>query len=157
MPEKKQTYKEIHGTTKVGDFLRSIGKSDLLTKVLGASAELLTGDVKGAVSAILKGSDELTSEQREFALKLLESDVAENEEVSKRWQYDMVSDSWLSKNVRPLLLIYLTLSMSILCVLDSSIIAFQIDKVWIELLENLLLASFFAYFGGRTLEKYKKI
>lgn len=154
---KKQTYKEIHGTTRVGDFLRSIGKTDLLNKVVSTGFNLATGDVKGAISSLLHSSDELSQEQRDFALKLLESDVKENEEISKRWSYDMVSDSWLSKNVRPLVLLYLIVSMSIMAILDSSLDSFVVGIEWITLLKSLLTIVIIAYFGGRSYEKSKKL
>jgi hypothetical protein len=157
MSTTKPTYKEQHGTTRVGDFLRSIGKSELLTKVISSGSDLITGNISGALKNLLKSTDELTPEQREYALKLLESDVKENEEVSKRWQYDMNSDSWLSKNIRPLMLLYLTLAMSIFCVLDSCVIDFNVHESWISLLETLLLTSYVAYFGGRSYEKTKKL
>ncbi|WP_052143564.1 hypothetical protein [Wocania ichthyoenteri] len=158
MPKnKKPTYKEQHGTTRLGDFLRSIGKGDLLKKVLGAGAEIITGDIKGAVETLLKGSDELTEEQRIFSLKLLESDVKENEEISKRWSYDMQSDSWLSKNIRPLVLAYLIGVTSVYIILDSSIENFQVAEHWVRLLTSILLTTIAAYFGGRSYEKTRKL
>ena len=157
MPKNKRTYKDINGTSRVGDFLRSISKTDLLNKVLGASGELLTGNVKGAVHAILKNSDELTNDQREFALKLLESDVKENEEISKRWSFDMNSDSWLSKNIRPMVLGYLVIMTTLYIILDSSIENFQVAEHWVTLLTTILLTTIAAYFGGRSYVKAKKL
>ena len=156
MSKEKPSYKEIHGTTRVGDFLRSINKSEVLTKVLGVGTELITGDVAGAVEELLRGSDELTTAQREYALKLLESDVKESAEISNRWKYDMESDSWLSKNVRPILLAFLTFSTVLLIFLDSSVNGFLVAVTWVDLLQTLLLTVFVAYFGGRSYEKIKK-
>jgi hypothetical protein len=68
MPNNKRTYKEVNGTTRVGDFLRSIGKSKTLSKVLEAGENLLSGNVAGAVKSVLRSSDELTPEQRQHAL-----------------------------------------------------------------------------------------
>ncbi|MDD7885751.1 hypothetical protein [Flavivirga sp. 57AJ16] len=157
MPDKKLTYKQRNGTTKVGDFLRSIGKGDLLKKVFGSAAEIITGDIKGAVEILLKGSDDLTEEQRDFALKLLESDVRENEEISKRWGFDMNSDSWLSKNIRPLVLAYLVFLTTVYIVLDSSVEGFAVAGHWVDLLTSILLTTIAAYFGGRSYEKTKKL
>lgn len=156
MPNGNKTYKDLNGTTRVGDFLRSIGKSNLLEKVLGSASDLITGDVKGAIQNILRSSDELTPEQRIHALKLLESDVKENEEVSKRWDYDMKSDSWLSKNIRPLVLAYLVFCTTIYIILDSSIEAFNVAEHWVTLLTGLLITTITAYFGGRSYEKTRK-
>jgi len=76
--------------------------------------------------------------------------------ISSRWKSDMSSDSWLSKNTRPLTLIYLTLSMTILMVLDSTVIL-DINNGWVSLLEALLITVYVAYFGSRGAEKITKI
>lgn len=155
--EKKMTYKEKHGHSRVGGFLKSIGKGDLLKKVLGTAGALITGNVAGAVNNLLRGSDELTPEQREYALELLASDVKENEEITKRWQSDMGSDSWLAKNVRPIILLYLTFMMTTIVILDSALDNFVVEEMWVLLLKTLMLAVYVAYFGGRSYEKTKKL
>ena len=79
------------------------------------------------------------------------------QEVTKRWQSDMSSDSWLSKNTRPLSLIFLTFAMVCLIVLDSSLDAFKVFSGWVDLLQTLLLTVYVAYFGSRGAEKFQKI
>ena len=91
-----------------------------------------------------------------MALKLLEQDIAEMNNISSRWQSDMKSDSWLSKNTRPMALIFLTLAMTIFIVLDSTILL-QIKESWVSLLETLLITVYVAYFGSRGAEKITKI
>ena len=85
-------------------------------------------------------------------------DIEEMKGVTDRWKSDMSSDSFLSKNVRPLSLIFLTISTMILIYLDSfygeEII---VPSEWIELLKSLLLGVYIAYFGSRGIEKYKSI
>jgi hypothetical protein len=111
----------------------------------------------GMFKRLIAQDNTLTPQDKETALKLLEMDAQEIQEVSKRWQSDMTSDSWLSKNVRPLTLIYLTLATTIYIVLDSLDISFKIDNAWIELLKTLLVTIYVAYFGSRGFEKFKKI
>ena len=91
-----------------------------------------------------------------MALKLLEQDIAEMNNISSRWSSDMKSDSWLSKNTRPMALIFLTLAMTIFIVLDSTILL-QIKESWVSLLETLLITVYVAYFGSRGAEKITKI
>ena len=79
------------------------------------------------------------------------------EQVTERWSSDMASDSWLSKNTRPLTLIYLTVATTLYIVLDSMNISFDIDAAWVELLKTLLVTVYVAYFGSRGFEKYNKI
>ena len=97
------------------------------------------------------------SEDKERALALLQQDTIEMEEVSKRWASDMQSDSWLSKNTRPLALIFLTISMVLLIFVDSMGVNFDVDSGWVDLLKSLLITVYVAYFGSRGAEKFKTI
>ena len=139
--------------TKVGAFLTNAGSS--IVDVVGDV--LPDNGVLGVVKGLLDKDDTLTPQDKETALKLLEMDAQEIQEVSKRWTSDMQSDSWLSKNVRPITLIYLTLATTIYIVLDSLQIDFKVDEAWIELLKTLLVTIYVAYFGSRGFEKFKKI
>ena len=139
--------------TKVGKFLKSVGSTlgDGMGDILPDNGFL------GMFKRLITQDDTLTPQDKETALKLLEIDSQEIQEVSKRWDSDMQSDSWLSKNVRPITLIYFTLATTIYIVLDSLQIDFKIDEAWIELLKTLLVTIYVAYFGSRGFEKYKKI
>lgn len=152
MEDKKKSYKEIHGTTRVGDFLRSLKKSNV-SNVIG---ELLKGDVAGAIQAVL-ATDELSDEEKQQALKLIELDIAEMNGISTRWNADMASDSWLSKNVRPLSLVFLTFTTVLLIYLDAFTIDVEVPTEWIDLLKSLLLGVYVAYFGSRGVEKFRAI
>ena len=77
--------------------------------------------------------------------------------VSQRWSSDMKSDSVLSKNVRPMTLIFLTVMTILYIGIDSYFVDFTVDTAWIDLLKTLLLSVFIAYFGGRSYEKGKKL
>ena len=78
-------------------------------------------------------------------------------EVSKRWEQDMNSDSWLSKNIRPLTLIFLVFCTIILIFIDSGKIDFKVQDHWIDLLQIILITIIGAYFGGRSYEKIKRL
>jgi hypothetical protein len=138
--------------TKVGKFL--IGEKGLFKNL---------GDVLpdkgflGVLKNLIDKDDTLPPQDKETALKLLEMDLAEMQEVSSRWSDDMASDSWLSKNTRPLTLIYLTVATTLYIVLDSMNISFDIDAAWVELLKTLLVTVYVAYFGSRGFEKFNKI
>jgi hypothetical protein len=151
--KKKKTYKEIHGTTRVGDFLRSLN----FKKVAEVVGNVATGDIKGAIEAISKDEDALTPEQREYALKLIELDLEDMKGVTQRWASDMEYGTILSKNVRPLTLIFLTLSTVALIVADSQGVDFNVGTEWVDLLKSLLITVFVAYFGGRSFEKTKRL
>jgi hypothetical protein len=138
--------------TFFGNLLRSLVKTG---KKASPIFDAITG---GKVSDILKSignSKELTEAEKEMLVKELEQDVIEMQEVTKRWQYDMLSDSWLSKNIRPLSLAFLTLTLFIYIILDSALEGFKIDSEWVSLLGNLLMLVYGGYFGARTLEKIR--
>ncbi len=138
--------------TAVGNFLRSINFS----KVTEVVTSVLKGDISSAIDVISK-SKELSEEQVKMALKELEHDVIEMQEITKRWESDNLADSWWSKNVRPLSLMFLTVTMFLYIILDSSIEGFSVEKEWIDLLSSLLLLIYSAYYGGRSLEKIQNI
>ena len=138
--------------TKVGKFL--LGKSgiiDVITNILPDQGVL------GMVKNLIDKDPDLTPQDKETALKLLEQDMIEMQEISKRWDSDMKSDSWLSKNTRPMTLIFLTVSVVIFILLDGFDIAFGINSGWIDLLKSLLITVYVAYFGSRGVEKFKSI
>ena len=139
--------------TKVGKFL--IGSGSTIVDTVG---DLLPNSgVLCIVKNLIAKDETLPPEDKEKAMRLLELDQIELQEVSKRWDSDMKSDSWLSKNTRPMTLIYLTVVTSLYIILDSLDIAFDIDESWVELLKTLLVTIYVAYFGSRGFEKYSSI
>ena len=148
MSKPKKKFKD----TKVGKFL--LGKSgiiDVITNILPDQGAL------GMVRNLIKKDPDLPPQDKETALALLEQDIIELQEISKRWDSDMKSDSWLSKNTRPMTLIFLTVSVVIFILLDGFDIAFGINSGWIDLLKSLLITVYVAYFGSRGVEKFKSI
>ena len=150
MKNKKQ--KKKFKDTKVGIFLR-----EKAPKILDTVGEFLPDQGGlGIVKNLISSDDNIEPKDKEMALKLLDQDIAEMENISSRWASDMTSDSWLSKNTRPLTLIYLTLCMTIFIVLDSTVLI-EIKNGWVSLLEALLITVYVAYFGSRGAEKITKI
>jgi len=139
--------------TLFGNLLRSLVETG--KKASPIFDAITGGKVSGIIEAI-GSSKELNAIEKEMLVKELEQDVIEMQEVTKRWESDMTSDSWLSKNIRPLSLAFLTLTLFIYIILDSALDAFKIDQQWISLLGNLLMLVYGGYFGARTLEKIRK-
>lgn len=149
-------YKEENGTTRVGDFLRGI--KDVAPEVLKAAGSLTGIQSLKDIGTLIKGDRVMSPHDKEMALKLLEMDIEEGKEVTKRWSDDMVSDSWLSKNVRPLTLLWLILFTSVIIIADSvEGWNFTVKAAWITLLSTLLVTVIVSYFGSRGIEKYQKI
>tara|TARA_R100001369_G_scaffold26621_1_gene47958 strand:+ start:130 stop:579 length:450 start_codon:yes stop_codon:yes gene_type:complete len=145
--------KKKFNETKVGKFL-----SKAAPGILDIAGDVLPdAGLFGLIKNLIKKDSALPAEDKEKALMLLEQDMTEMQEVTKRWQSDMKSDSYLSKNTRPMTLIFLTISLVIFILLDSSGLIFSIDQGWIDLLKSLLITVYVAYFGSRGVEKFKSI
>jgi len=149
MPKEKKKLKD----TAVGKFLAGAGSN-----IIGSLGDVLPDKgIMGLVKNLIKKDPELPAEDKEKALALLNQDTIEMQEVSKRWSSDMKSDSWMSKNTRPMALIFLTVSMILLIFIDSTGIDFEVDSGWVDLLKSLLITVYVAYFGSRGAEKFKTI
>ena len=123
--------------------------------------QLITG---GLIKDVGKVIDDLTTtdEERLAAKQKIEelleqADKDAQDQVTKRWELDMQSDSFLSKNIRPLVLVYLTVIFTALSFFDGNIAGFQVDEAYIPIFQSLLITVYGAYFVGRTWEKSKKI
>ena len=135
--------------TKIGAFLASKAP-----KVLTAIGDILPDQgTFGVVKNLITSDSKIKAVDKEQALKLIEQDLQELKEISGRWRADMKSDSWLSKNTRPLTLIYLTFASTTLIIIDSFHTKFDVDTAWVELLKTLLITVYVAYFGSRGAEK----
>ena len=138
--------------TKVGKFL--IGSKGVLAQFADVIPD---NTLMGAFKTLITKDNNISKQDKETALELLEIDTIEMKEVTKRWTSDMKSDSWLSKNTRPMSLIFLTVRMVLLILLDSYQWEFKVDDGWVDLLKSLLVTVYVAYFGSRGVEKYRKI
>ena len=103
-----------------------------------------------------------TSEEERLAAKqameevLMQAEAQAQEQVTRRWEADMKSDNWLSKNIRPLICIFLTAIFVVLSVFDGNIGEFVIQESYIPIYQTLLITVYGAYFAGRSIEKIKK-
>ena len=138
--------------TKVGKFL--IGKGGVFSSLTDSIPDK---GLLGLVKNLINKDESMPQQDKETALKLLEMDNNELVEITKRWQSDNNSDSSLAKNVRPLSLIFLTISLIVFILLDGFDINFGVDSGWIDLLKSLLITVYVAYFGSRGAEKFKNI
>ena len=139
--------------TFFGNLLRGLVKTG---KKASPIFDAITGGKVSSIIESITDSKELTEVEKEMLVKELEQDVIEMQEVTKRWESGNQTESYLTRNIRPLSLAFLTASMFTYIILDSSLEGFKIDKQWISLLGNLLMLAYGGYFGARTLEKIRK-
>ena len=113
------------------------------------------GNILSELGNKIRGSKELNEGDKVLALKKLDQDISQQKEITKRWEIDMNSDSWLSKNIRPLTLLYLLFIVALLCILDSCNVL-EVKDQWVSLFGSLLLTTVGAYFGLREVGKFIK-
>jgi len=138
-------------------------KESTVGKMLLGAASLVSPALSGVLSGAISASDAISaitkssiSDEDKIKLQTLiyEQQNKEIEEISNRWNADSISDSWLSKNVRPMILIWCIVVFTIAGIVDSvETIPFQISSLWNDTFENVMMAVVLAYFGGRTAEK----
>jgi len=159
MVDPKPSYKEKNGTTRIGDTLRWLVEQgrEVAPELLEIAGSLTGVKALSELGAKISGSNELSETDKKILLSQIEMDKEDMINISNRWKYDMQSDSFLSKNIRPLCLGFLTLAMTLFIIFDSLNINFNIDDVWVDLLKTLLVTVYLAYFGSRGVEKFKKI
>ena len=121
---------------------------------------LLTGglikDVGNVIDKLTTTDEERLAAKQKIQELLEKADQDAQVQITERWKLDMQSDSFLSKNIRPLVLIYLTVIFTALAFFDGNIGGFQVDKAYIPIFQSLLITVYGAYFVGRTWEKAKK-
>jgi len=116
----------------------------------------LIGDASQIIDEVVTTKEEKMVLKNAMKKMLLESEVELQKNVTERWKADMASDSWLSKNVRPLTLAFLLVSTVLLIFIDAGFINFEVKNSWVDLLQLVMISVVGAYFGGRSLEKIKK-
>jgi len=128
----------------------------ILTQIFSSGATELIKGVGGVIDNLhTSGEEKLAAEQKIKEL-IASYEVQMEKEISSRWNADMKSDSWLSKNVRPLVLVFLVVSTVLMIFIDAGVISFNVEAKWTDLLQLVLITVIGAYFGGRSLEKTKK-
>ena len=127
----------------------------ILGKIFSSGASELVKDVGGVLDELITSTDEKLAAELKIKELIAKHEVEMEREVSARWNADMNSDSWLSKNVRPMVLIFLVVSTVLLVFIDAGAINFIVEDKWTDLLQLVLITVIGAYFGGRSLEKVK--
>ena len=128
-----------------------------ISKLFTTNAKDLVGEVGNVVDNLTTTQEEKLEAKRKIKEITLSFEAELQKEVSKRWEQDMNSDSCLSKNIRPLTLIFLVFSTVLLIFIDSEMINFKVQDQWIDLLQIILITIIGAYFGGRSYEKIKRL
>ena len=128
----------------------------ILTSIFSSGATELIKGVGGVIDNLTTSKEEKLEAERKVKELISSYEVEMEKQITSRWDSDMKSDSWLSKNVRPMVLIFLVVATVLLIFIDAGAISFTVQDKWTDLLQLVLITVIGAYFGGRSLEKTKK-
>jgi len=128
----------------------------ILAKLFGVTGSNIAEKISGIIDKHTFSKVEKAQFEKDMEEVWIKAEADIQKNVTERWKTDMNSDSWLSKNVRPLVLIFLVVSTVLMVFIDAGVIAFEVKDNWVDLLQLVLITVIGAYFGGRSAEKFKK-
>ena len=128
----------------------------ILAKLFGGAGSDIAGKISSIIDKHTFSKEEKARLKNEMDQVFISAEADMQKNVTERWKTDMTSDSWLSKNVRPMVLIFLVVSTVLMVFIDAGVISFDLKNTHTDLLQMVLLTCIGAYFGGRSIEKVKK-
>ena len=128
----------------------------MLGKLFSGGAEEQVKGVGGVIDNLHTSKEEKLEAERKIKEIIANHEIEMEKNITSRWEADLKSDSWLSKNVRPLVMIFLIVCTMLLIFIDAGALNFEVKSSWVDLLQLVLITVIGAYFGGRSLEKVKK-
>ena len=128
----------------------------ILSKLFGNAGGNVAEKISGIIDKHTFSKEEKAKMNKEIEQVWIDAEADIQKNVTERWKVDMASDSWLSKNVRPMILIFLVVSTVLMIFIDAGTIQFTVEEKWTDLLQLVLITVIGAYFGGRSFEKSKK-
>ena len=124
----------------------------ILEKLFGETAN----GIANIVDRFVQTKEEKHEANKEIQKLFQNFEIEMQKNTTERWKFDSNSDSWLSKNIRPIVLLILVISTILLVFVDAGVLEFDVKESWVDLLQIVLITVIGAYFGSRGLEKYKK-
>ena len=128
----------------------------ILAKLFGGAGADIAGKISGIIDKHTFSKEERAQLKQEMDKVFIEAEADMQKNVTERWKADLQHGNWLTKSVRPLVLIFLVVSTVAMVFIDSGFIAFDVEEKWTDLLQLTLITVIGAYFGGRSIEKVKK-
>ena len=131
--------------------------SKILGKIFGNAGGSVLQKQSGVADKLITTGDEKRAFQKEMEQIFLDAEAAMQKNVTDRWKADLEHGNFLTRSVRPLVLIFLIISTVIMVFIDSGSIKFNVEQKWTDLLQLVLMTTSGAYFGGRSVEKFNQI
>ena len=134
----------------------NINKDKFLKKILNILGGSAIEKIGNVVDNLSTSDEERLAARKAIKELLLKAESDAQDQVTRRWESDMKSDNWLSKNIRPLICVFLTVIFVVLSMFDGNIGEFKIQDSYVPIYQTLLITVYGAYFAGRSIEKIKK-
>jgi hypothetical protein len=131
--------------------------SKILAKIFGNAGGGILKSLSNVADKFITTGDEKRAFQKEMEQIFLDAEATMQKNVTERWKADLEHGNWLTRSVRPLVLVFLIVSTVVMVFIDSGSIAFNVEEKWTDLLQLVLMTTIGAYFGGRSVEKFNQI
>ena len=131
--------------------------SNILAKLFGKAGGGIVDKLSGVVDKFVRTKDEKAEFEKQMTEIFIEAEAAMQKNVTERWKADLEHGNWLTRSVRPLVLIFLIVATVLMVFIDSGSLVFNVEQKWTDLLQLVLMTTIGAYFGGRSVEKYNKL
>ena len=130
--------------------------SKILSKLFGSGGGAVVDKLASVADKLIRTKDEKAEFEKEMTQIFIEAEAQMQKNVTERWKADLEHGNWLTRSVRPLVLVFLIVSTVLMVFIDSGSIQFQVEDKWTDLLQIVLITVIGAYFGGRSVEKIRK-
>jgi|TARA_B110000003_G_C16549856_1_gene496124 hypothetical protein len=130
--------------------------SKLLAKLFGNAGGGIISKLAGVADKFIQTKEEKASFEKEMTQIFIQAEAEMQKNVTDRWKADLEHGNWLTRSVRPLVLVFLIVTTVIMVFVDSGSINFNVEQKWTDLLQLVLITVIGAYFGGRSVEKLRK-
>jgi hypothetical protein len=130
--------------------------SEIIAKIFGKAGGSVVDKLAGVADRFIRTKDEKAAFEKEMTQIFIDAEAAMQKNVTERWQADLEHGNWLTRSVRPLVLIFLIVTTVLMVFIDSGSITFNVEQKWTDLLQLVLITVIGAYFGGRSFEKFNK-
>jgi len=129
---------------------------NFLQKIFGKAGGSVVDKLANVADRFIRTKDEKAEFEKQMTQIFIEAEAAMQKNVTERWKADLEHGNWLTRSVRPLVLVFLIVSTVLMVFIDSGSIQFEVEEKWTDLLQLILMTTIGAYFGGRSYEKGKK-
>jgi len=130
--------------------------SKILGKLFGDAGGSIVDKLAGVADRFIRTKDEKAEFEKEMTKIFIEAESQMQKNVTERWKADLEHGNWLTRSVRPLVLIFLIVATVLMVFIDSGSLVFNVEEKWTDLLQIILITVIGSYFGGRSIEKIRK-